>query len=175
MSPDKPSPGRPDTPVQRLALLLATCFGLGYLPRAPGTFGALGGLGLLLLLHLLLPTHVPGSLEQPLLFSILLIALFALGVWSSNRAERSWGHDASRIVIDEWLGMWISLAFLPLSWPMVLAAFLLFRFFDIAKPMMVRRAEGLSGGWGVMLDDVLAGIYTQVLLRLALFTGWISA
>jgi phosphatidylglycerophosphatase A len=80
--------------------------------------------------------------------------------------EKNWGKDNQKVVIDEVAGMCISLLLVPLSVPYVAAGLILFRFFDITKPLYIRKAEHLPGGWGVMLDDVLAGIYTNLLLQL---------
>jgi len=157
----------------RAALILASGFGLGYAPLAPGTVGALGGLGSWALLQYTLPGVFPGSLTQPFLALAACVALFGVGVWSANRAELHWGDDASRIVLDEWLGVWVALLLVPWSWGGALAGFALFRFFDIVKPWLARKAEGLGGGIGVMLDDVVAGIYANLLLQLAVYTGWI--
>ena len=90
-------------------------------------------------------------------------------VMPAYRAEKTLGHDASPIVIDEVLGQMITLWFVPRSWPWVLAAFFLFRLFDIWKPLGAREAQNLPGGWGIVADDVLAGIYGFVVLQGALF------
>jgi phosphatidylglycerophosphatase A len=87
------------------------------------------------------------------------------GVWSSGRVEPIWGKDPSRVVIDEVAGMCISLLFLPADVRYLLCAFILFRFFDILKPLFIRTLESLPGGWGIMMDDVLAGFYTNILLQ----------
>lgn len=96
----------------------------------------------------------------------LLVVLLAAGVWSAGKMETVWEHDSNRIVIDEVAGMMITLAFLPHTPAVMLAGCVLFRFFDILKPLGIGRAELLPRGWGVMGDDVLAGIYAQVLLRI---------
>jgi phosphatidylglycerophosphatase A len=79
--------------------------------------------------------------------------------------EKEWGHDSNRVVIDELQGMMTALFLMPNDWRYLLVAFVLFRFFDIAKPLGIRRMEAFAGGWGVMLDDLLAGIYSNVLLQ----------
>jgi phosphatidylglycerophosphatase A len=79
--------------------------------------------------------------------------------------ERRWGKDNFRIVIDEVVGMLCTLLFVPLRWPFILTGLVLFRFFDIAKPLYIRNMEDLKGGWGVMMDDVLAGLYSNLLLQ----------
>ena len=102
----------------------------------------------------------------PLLISILITAVITLaGVWSSSVMERFWGKDPSKVVIDEVAGMCVSLLVLPVNVKYLLAAFILFRFFDILKPLYIRKTEDFPRGWGIMLDDVLAGIYTNILLQ----------
>jgi len=143
--------------MNRLALLLSTCLGLGYTPKGGGTVAAIatcivwyfagqGGTGW----------------ETGILATFLLLAA---GVWSAGRMERQWGEDNYRIVIDEAAGMCITLLFLPIRWQNILVGLILFRFFDIAKPLYIRRMEALGGGWGVMMDDVLAGLYSNLILQ----------
>jgi len=106
----------------------------------------------------------------PLLLSILItLAVTLAGVWSSSVMEQFWGKDPSKVVIDEVAGMCVSLVFLPVNVKYLLAAFILFRFFDIVKPLYIRKTEALPRGWGIMLDDVLAGIYTNILLQCVLW------
>ena len=136
---------------------VATCFYLGKLPFAPGSWGSLGAL----VLWLLLPVNY-------LFHSAVILILFIIGVYASKRvAEDLNVHDPSEIVIDEVVGMGISLFMLPHSLGLYLLAFILFRFFDIFKPSFIYHIQNLPGGWGIMLDDVLAGLFT-----LALVTGF---
>lgn len=104
-----------------------------------------------------------------LLFWVVLIALFWLGVWLCGEVSKKLGvHDHGGIVWDEMVGYWLAVAFIPLQWPWLLAAFVLFRVFDIFKPWPIRQLDkNISGGFGIMIDDVLAAIYTLVLLALA--------
>ena len=143
---------------------LCTAFGAGYWPWGPGTMGAAVGVLLWWLASLALSPH---HLMIATLIAIFFVTLIA--VPSINRLERVWGQDPSRVVIDEVVGVWVSLLAVPLYttgalWPWVLGAFLLFRFFDIVKPLGVRRMESLPGGWGVMADDLLAGVYSFIIL-----------
>jgi phosphatidylglycerophosphatase A len=85
------------------------------------------------------------------------MAVLALGVRSAGKWKPEWGKDSYRVVIDEVAGMCLTLLFVPVRWPYLLIGLLLFRFFDIAKPLYIRKMEHLNGGWGVMMDDVLAG------------------
>jgi phosphatidylglycerophosphatase A len=99
--------------------------------------------------------------------ALVTVVLFVAGVWSAGVMERCWGRDNYRIVIDEVAGMCLSLCFLPVTWQYVVAGLVLFRLLDIAKPFFIRRMEGLRGGWGVMMDDMLAGLYVNLLLQVA--------
>lgn len=142
--------------------LIGTAMGLGFSPIAPGTAGALGGA--------VVGWAVMHFAPFPVIVLSFLIGLFLLlGVHSAGKLESLWGKDPSRVVIDEVVGMWIAMFMIPTGWPYTLAAFILFRFFDIYKPMFIRKAEQLKGGWGIMADDVLAGIYANVLIQLFCF------
>ncbi|HET8923274.1 MAG TPA: phosphatidylglycerophosphatase A [Candidatus Acidoferrum sp.] len=214
----------------RLALAVATALGVGYIPKAPGTFGSLVGvataflsavfflrpanLGSLLSLHpnyeaVLKDNHflVPGSdihnsiMALPIFCALgLLLLLGAIGVWSASRAAAyARIEDPQFVVIDEVAGQHLALL-LPLipialprltahedfsifaiffalslvNWKYLLLGFILFRVFDIWKPWPVRRLEKLPGGWGVMADDWMAGIYAAILLRVALHFGLLT-
>ena len=134
---------------------VATFFYLGKLPFAPGSWGSLGALLLWLLLPVTFSVHLS-----------VIIILFVLGVYSSNRiAKYLDDHDPSEVVIDEVVGMGISLFMLPHSPGLYLLAFILFRVFDILKPSFIYRIQNLSGGWGIMLDDVLAGLLTFTIVK----------
>jgi phosphatidylglycerophosphatase A len=100
---------------------------------------------------------------------LLTIAISVLGVWSGNVVEAMWGKDSNKIVIDEVAGMMITLLFIPVQFKFVLAGLVLFRFFDIAKPLFIKKMELLPEGWGVMADDVLAGLYANILLEIIVF------
>jgi len=142
--------------VQTLSKYIATLGFIGYLPVAPGTFGSAAGFFLLLFL-------------QPDDTSLLVAALTVLitGTYTAHQAEKLLGKDSGHIVIDELCGYFISALFIPKSMSYLLAAFFLFRFFDILKPPPVNHVErAVSGGAGVMLDDVLAGIYANICLQL---------
>ncbi|GAB3817767.1 hypothetical protein GCM10028895_14210 [Pontibacter rugosus] len=99
----------------------------------------------------------------------LTVLLTGLGVWSATQVEPLWGKDDKKVVIDEVAGMCISLLFLPLTPVTLMVGLLLFRFFDIAKPLFIRKMENFKGGWGVMLDDVLAGVYANIVLQILLY------
>ncbi len=97
------------------------------------------------------------------------IALFVIAVWAADRHASSDNPDPSEVVIDEVMGMVVAVAFLPLTPTVLLASFVLFRVFDIAKPFPVRQFEKLPGGWGIVMDDVIAGVYANVTLRAGMY------
>jgi len=132
----------------------ATFFYLGKLPIAPGTWGSMGALILWLFLPVTTSVHL----------SVILL-LFVLGVYSSHKvAKYMQVHDPSEVVIDEAVGMGISLFMLPHSYGLYLLAFIVFRIFDILKPSLIYQVQNLPGGWGIMLDDVLAGLFTLAIV-----------
>ncbi len=135
---------------------IATLGFIGYLPFAPGTFGTLAGVVVMVLLKPPIPLHIALSI-----FSI------AIGILSSNQAEKLFRqNDPSYIVIDEFAGYIVSLLFLPLNWGYMLSAFILFRFFDIIKPPPIKRIEySLKGGLGIVADDIGAAVYTNLVLQ----------
>jgi len=214
----------------RLALTIATACGVGYLPKAPGTFGSLVGVATAFLssvfflqpgsvraLFSLHPDYetvlrnelfpLPGSnvhnavLALPVFFALgLFVILGAIGVWSASRAASFAGiKDPQFVVIDEVAGQHLTLL-LPLipialphltahmdlsdftiffalslvNWKYLLLGFILFRVFDIWKPWPIRGLEKLPGGWGIMADDWMAGIYAAILLRVALHFGLLT-
>jgi phosphatidylglycerophosphatase A len=155
--------------VTRLAVFIATVGYCGYFPIAPGTVGSAAGL----LFYALV--WWSGS---PVVEIGMIIALFAAGVWAGTTAERYFGGvDPGPIVVDEVVGMLITLAFIPgLEWSGLLAGFVIFRIFDVIKPYPAGRFEQLHGGLGVMADDAMAAVYANLTLRLALWLapGWIA-
>jgi phosphatidylglycerophosphatase A len=232
MTPNTDSASAAKAPIEkpRLALAIATALGVGYIPKASGTFGSLVGmgtaflsaifflrpanLGSLLSLHpdyeaVLKDQHflVPGSdihdamLALPIFCALaLLVLLGAIGVWSASRAAAyARIKDPQFVVIDEVAGQHLTLL-LPLipialphltahmdlssfaiffalslvNWKYLLLGFILFRVFDIWKPWPVRQLEKLPGGWGIMADDWMAGIYAAILLRVALHSGLLT-
>jgi len=159
--------------------LVATGLYSGYIPWASGTFGSLVGL----LIYL-----IPGA-ESPYILGVMILVGLVLGVVTSRRVAEIRGHqltksaevakaafqpgevhtpDPSIVVIDEIVGMWISLLLLPKTVVAILCAFVAFRLLDIVKPFPARRLEQLPNGWGIMLDDVVAGVYANILTHLAL-------
>jgi len=144
--------------MRHFILLLATGLGVGYSPRAPGTLGTLVAIPVYYFL-----SNVPSPL-----YEITLIGFVFLSVWVSGNAEIFFGKkDDQRIVIDEIMGFLITMLWVPKTIRFVIIGFFLFRFFDILKPFPIRRLEkGFKGGFGVVLDDVVAGVYANIVLRL---------
>lgn len=160
---DKKIKNRTDKKFPLLPKLLATSFGFGFLPVAPGTWGAIFAIILWLPLFLLAPHD---WIFWGTVFAIVIYAI--AGTWASGVSEKYWGKDPVIACADETVGQWISL--LPLSWiPTsywweIFVSLALFRFFDIFKPLGIRKMEKLPGGYGMMADDILAGIYSVFLL-----------
>jgi phosphatidylglycerophosphatase A len=170
------------SPVRRAGFLtrcVATGFFTGYIPWASGTFGTLAGL-----LFLLLP-----GVHQTFVLLPLIVCVFPLGVITAGKVAAAEGDRLSRaaaaakavfqpgtrehpdpsiVVIDEIIGIWITLLLIPPSVPAYVAGFVFFRLFDVIKPQPARRMEHIRGGWGIMLDDVVAGVYANIATRLLL-------
>lgn len=151
----------------RLAVFLATVAYCGYFPIAPGTVGSAVGLVVYLLVW---------WTRSPFVEVGLIVATFVIGTWAATHAERYFGGiDPGPVVIDEVLGMLITLAFIPVGWTGALAGFVLFRVFDVIKPFPANRLETFHGGFGIMADDAMAGVYANLALRLLiwLLPAWI--
>ncbi len=144
--------------MNRFILILATGFGVGYSPIAPGTLGTL----------IAIPVYYFLSTIPSPLYEITLIAFLFLSVWISENAEIFFGKkDDTRIVIDEMIGFLITMLWVPKTTRFIIIGFFLFRFFDILKPFPIRGLEKrLKGGFGVVLDDVLAGVYANIILEI---------
>jgi phosphatidylglycerophosphatase A len=143
---------------QKVILTLSTFFGIGYLPFIPGTFGSGAGL----LIYFLVKDH-------PALFLLSTFFCIVVGLFVSGRAESMLGaKDAKQIVIDEVSGMLVGLLYLPYDIRLVLIAFILFRILDTFKPYPAHKFEVFKGGFGVMSDDLIAGLYTNMVIQTAL-------
>jgi len=151
--------------VTSVALALATVFGVGYIPIAPGTFGSLAGL----LLWVLLP-------QSPIAQLLAIVMLFVAGSWSGSIAERHFGRtDPGQVVIDEVMGMLITLFLNPVGWRGATVAFFVFRAADVVKPYPANQLEKLPGGIGVMADDGMAAVYANVAVRaMLLIRSWVN-
>jgi phosphatidylglycerophosphatase A len=137
---------------------VATVLGIGYVPFAPGTFGSAAGLAVFAAVR---------AAGGPVVEAVTIVLVFLVGAWAATAAETHFGHiDPGPVVIDEVLGMLVTLAFLPVSVTGALVGFVLFRVFDVIKPPPCNSLEALPGGWGVMSDDLMAGVYACVCVRL---------
>jgi phosphatidylglycerophosphatase A len=186
MKPDT-EPASPPHPTKkpRISFLLATWFGLGYLPKAPGTWGAAGGAALAIAMEWLFFNRAAPiyRLERDVNFwttgflpsgvgILVAVAVAIAGVIASDRAARyAAKKDPQWVVIDEVSGQlltyYLFFWLLPLNWKTWLLGFILFRLFDIWKPFPARQLEQLPGGWGIMADDWMAGIYAAIVLQVA--------
>ena len=183
----------------RFALFIATACGLGYFPKAPGTWGSLGGLVAVTAVAMYAATIPARDFRfdyDPFVHVAAFLLTCIIGVWSASRAARFWDvKDPQRVVIDEVSGQYLTimlgvgfpaslsvraLEFSPLgnmtwhsalNWKYLLLGFILFRLFDIWKPFPARQAESLPGGWGIMTDDWVAGIYAAIGLWIARAAG----
>ncbi|MBN1154850.1 phosphatidylglycerophosphatase A [candidate division KSB1 bacterium] len=147
-----------------LIRFVATTLGVGYSPVGPGTCGAIVAC---LFYWYVFPTNV-------LSLSLIVLCTFFLGVLSATQIENEdielygaeKGHDPQIVVIDEFVGMLIALLALPKTIPITIVSFILFRFFDIVKPFPIKQSQMLPSGWGIMMDDVLAGVFSNVIIQL---------
>ena len=147
-----------------LSIWIATGLGAGYFPVAPGTAGSALGLALVIAFR-------QTALDRLSLAAALLavtVFLFAVGVWAAGKAEKVFGRvDPGQVVIDEVAGQVLTFLAAPrIGWLGLIAGFILFRAFDIVKPFPARQAERFPGGWGIMLDDLVAGLYSLIALTI---------
>ena len=141
-------------------LAVATALGVGYVPFAPGTFGSAVGL----LLWFVLPS-------SPIAQAAAIVVVCVVGSWSGSVAERYFGRvDPGHVVVDEVAGMLVTLFLVPVGWIGAIAGFFLFRISDIIKPYPANRLERLPGGIGIMADDVMAGVYANLVLRFCIWS-----
>ncbi len=139
------------------ALVLSTWFGAGIFPLAPGTIGTLAGLPLVFLCF-----HLKDLNKVLFIITVIIIA-----VWAADRARILLDKDDPKeVVIDEVAGFLVAICIFPFSWRILFLGFMLFRLFDILKPFPIKQLEKLRGGWGIVLDDLLAGIYAALLLKI---------
>ncbi|MEP7145094.1 MAG: phosphatidylglycerophosphatase A [Ferruginibacter sp.] len=138
--------------------LVASVLGIGYVGKGGGTIAAI----VYCIIWFLLPAGYENSIWQVVTTILILI----VGTWSSGEVEGIWGRDSSKVVIDEVAGMAIALLYVPQNTGYVMISLVAFRFFDIVKPLGVRKAEILPKGWGVMADDLLAGLYALAVIQL---------
>jgi phosphatidylglycerophosphatase A len=151
------------------ASTIATVAGLGKLRPGPGTWGsALAVLTWFLISQVISPELQCGALI------LLSLAVIAIGIPAATKVASAYGNkDPQNVIIDEVAGQWITLIAVPVAWKSLLVGFILFRGFDIFKPPPIRRIETLPGGFGIVLDDVAAGICASIMMHLLLYLGWL--
>jgi phosphatidylglycerophosphatase A len=145
--------------------IIASGFGSGYSPYAPGTAGSVVGIGLMYLFNFWLVSMGVSSPGIIALNSFAIVLITFAGILSIEKVHTIWPHDASKIVIDEIAGVWVTALALPLDWHYYLYALIIFRFFDIVKPLYIRKIDNMKNDWSVMLDDLLAGFYGFIVLQ----------
>ena len=146
--------------MQRLAVFFASGFGSGFMPVAPGTWGSL--VGTLVFLLFWINGWTPNLIE----FGLLLVITTIIGHLSIKNLPDDWKHDDGRIVIDEVLGIFVTMFYIPLGWGTLIAGLVIFRIFDIWKPLGIRRMDRLNSDFSVLADDILAGVYSNITLHL---------
>lgn len=141
---------------------IVTVGGSGYSPIAPGTAGSIVAL---ICYFLLFQFQI-----SPVYFVLLTLAITLISAISVHEVEKIWEHDSGKIVIDEWIGLWVTLAFVPFSYTNGLLALVLFRFFDILKPFGIKAVDTkMHNSFSVILDDILAGVYANIVLQAILY------
>jgi phosphatidylglycerophosphatase A len=145
----------------KISKIIASWFGIGYI-KGGGTIAAAVTCIILYLLQ------GRGQLEDVWVLPAATLVITLIGVLTGNQVEADWGKDSYRVVIDEVAGQMVALLFIPLTTVNLIAGLVLFRFFDILKPLGIRKMEALPAGTGVMMDDVLAGIYSNIVLQVIL-------
>lgn len=151
-----------------LATFFASGFGAGYVPFGPGTWGTAVGV-----LMLYLGNHF-GLLDNCWSLLVITIVWSALGYVAILGLPKTWIHDDGKIVVDEVVGLFVTMLWLPLDIKILLMGFVLFRILDIWKPMGIRKFDNYKGEWSVIVDDLVAGVYANVILRgLLILLGWI--
>jgi len=142
-----------------LVTTLATGLGTGYTPFASGSVGSIPPW---LIAYFIIKNH-------QLTFAIVTVVSIMISIWIAGEGEKYFGHDSKKIVIDEWAGMFITLLFIPFSLTNYLIAFIVFRALDVVKIFPARQAEKLPGGWGVTMDDVVAGVQSNIATFLIIY------
>ncbi len=141
--------------------IISTVFGIGYIKGG----GTVASVVCCLFIWFSSSYHLT---VHPVPAVLLMLFILLTGIYTGNKVEKYWGKDSYRVVIDEVAGMWLTMLFIPPTWYYLLTGLVLFRFFDIVKPLYIRKMEDLPGGTGVMMDDMLAGVYANILMHLVI-------
>jgi phosphatidylglycerophosphatase A len=144
------------TQINLFEKIIGSGFYTGYIPVASGTFGSLAAL---------IIYFIPGF-EQPEIIISAIVIFFFIGVFISDKFEKIYGEDPAECTVDEVVGTWIALLFLPKTFGIAITSFLVWRILDIIKPFPAKKSEELTGGWGIMMDDVISGFYTLILMHI---------
>jgi len=144
--------------INYLEKFIGSGFMTGYIPIASGTFGSLAGLIIYL---------IPGFEKLSILIPAVIVFTI-YGIYIGTKFEKQYGEDPAECTIDEVVGMWITLILVPKKILILIIAFIIWRMMDIIKPSPARQAEKLKGGFGIMMDDIIAGVYSLVLVHLIL-------
>ncbi len=152
------------------SIFYSTLFRVGYFPKAPGTAGTI----VAALVYWLLPNSFFESLNSNFIVLGCVLVLSFFSVFFISKAEEKLGHDNGKIVIDEFFGYFISVVFLPKTLTILIISFVLFRIFDIFKPEPVNMLQKLPAGWGVMADDLMAGVYANLVLQVLVILNFIK-
>lgn len=139
--------------------LIATGLYSGYAPLTSGTFGTIPAV---LITWFLIGNNLPLAIGAA-------VVTLVVSIWAAGEAEKLFGHDSKRIVIDEWAGWFVTALLVPVTWPNMLIAFVAFRFFDVVKIWPARKLESLPGGWGVTCDDIAAGLQACLATHLVIW------
>ncbi len=146
----------------KIIVMAANCFGLGNTSVAPGTFGTLAGIPIVLVLNLF---------RSKSIYFLFMVAFFFLSVYISDEAETLYGEkDAQNIVIDEVMGLIVTMFLIKINLFSIITGFLLFRFFDITKIPPINRMQNLKGGFGIVADDVMAGIFANFIMAIIFYS-----
>lgn len=151
-----------ERPKQDIFTIVSTLLGIGYIPLMPGTFGTLAAA----LVYLKIPERWLTVFPFAGYTLAIIAAFFLLGVYLTQKAEKKLGHDAGSIILDEFVAYFICVMFLPQSLIMGVYAFAIFRVFDIAKPQPIKLTQKLKGGWGIMVDDIVAAVFTNIFMQI---------
>lgn len=144
------------TQINLFEKIIGSGFYTGYIPVASGTFGSLAAL---------IIYFIPGF-EQPEIIISAIVIFFFIGVFISDKFEKIYGEDPAECTVDEVVGTWIALLFLPKTFGIAITSFLVWRILDIIKPFPAKKSEELTDGWGIMMDDVISGFYTLILMHI---------
>lgn len=140
--------------LDKIYKLIGSGFYSGYFPFASGTIGSL-----IAMLFYLIP-----EFSNPAITSTVIIISFLIGVYLGNYFEKIYGKDPSEFTLDEFIGTWLTFLLVPKTIPFLIGGFIIWRFFDIIKPFPANKVESLKGGWGIMLDDVVSGMYSLLII-----------